>query len=135
MKQHYELIAEVVCKLARKPVQVRIIHNEGFYGVCRADSSGMVTIDIEPELIRNEKKFLEILLHETAHARFDNFIPVSFEVSDRIPAEHYIQAGNKKSDREHRAEQQAKVWLWYAELNRNSNLDYFEGCLRALYEL
>jgi len=135
LEKYYELIAEVVCKLAEKTVQLRIVHNSGFQGLCRADSSGMVTIDIEPELENHEKEFLEVLLHETAHAKFDNFVPASFEVTDKIPSEYYAQASNRESFRERRAETQAKVWLWYAETHRDNNLDYIEGCLLTLLEL
>lgn len=131
MKTAYELIAQVACKLARKPVQVRFKHNSGLNGLCRADSSGMVTIDIEPELKSNSEKLLEVLLHETAHAKHDNFIPLSFQVSDTAPLETTWRA----SFRELRAELQAEVWLLYAEKNRNNNLEYFEGCLLTLLEL
>lgn len=131
MKEYYELIAEVACKLAKKTVQVRFIHNKGFYGLCRADSSGMVTVDIEPELQNYEKKFLEIFLHEIAHARFDNFQPMSFEISDSIP----VQETPQFNFQELRAETQAKVWLWYAETHRDNNLNYLAGCLYSLLEL
>jgi hypothetical protein len=110
---------------------VRFKHNEGFAGLCRADSSGMTTIDIEPELQNYEKKFLEIFLHEVAHAKYDNFQPMSFHVSDRIPVERTPQFNFM----ELRAELQALVWLQYAENNRNNNLSYLEGCLKTLYEL
>jgi len=131
MRKHYELIAEVACKLAKKTVQVRFKHNKGLFGLCRADSSGMVTVDIEPELQNHEKKFLEIFLHEIAHARFDNFQPMSFEISDSIP----VQETSQFNFQENRAETQAKVWLWYAETHRDNNLDYLTGCLYSLLEL
>lgn len=131
MKKHYELIAEAACKLAEKPVQVRFKHNSGLNGLCRADSSGMVTVDIEPELQNHEEKFLEIFLHEIAHAKHDNFQPMSFEISDKAPLENNWYA----SFRELRAEVQALSWLWKANKNRDNNLDYIEGCLKTLLEL
>ena len=131
MRKHYELIAEVACKLAGKVVQVRFKHNKGFYGLCRADSSGMVTIDIEPELQLHSEKFLEIFLHEVAHAKFEKFQPLSFEISDSIP----VQKNEQFHIQETRAELQAEVWKWYAEEHRDNNLDYVEGCLRKLLEL
>jgi len=131
LKEHYELIAEVACKLAQKPVQVRFKHNKGFYGLCRADSSGLITIDIEPELKSRSRKFLEIFLHEVAHAKFDSFQPMSFQASDTIP----VQQGSQFDFQEFRAELQAEIWKWYAEKNRNSNLEYIPGCLYSLLEL
>jgi len=131
MKTAYELIAQVVCKLARKPVQVRFKHNKGLFGLCRADSSGLVTIDIEPELQNYSRNFLEILLHETAHAKYENFLPMSFEASDSIP----VQEGLQFDFSEFRAELQGAVWLWYAEKHRENNLDYLTGCLITLLEL
>ena len=131
MKEYYSLIAEVTCKLAKKPVQVRFKHNKGCTGLCRADSSGLVTIDIEPELQSYSKELLEILLHEIAHAKYDNFQPMSFEVSDSIPFEENYYS----MFIECRAETQAEAWLWYAETYRDNNLDYFTGCLKTLLEL
>jgi len=121
----------IACKLAEKPVKLRLKSNSGVYGLCRADSSGLVTIDIEPELQSNERKFLEIFLHEVAHAKLHSFVPMELELSDRIPL-------TKDTEFEHRettAEVQAQEWLQYAETHRNNNLDYFTGCIYSLLEL
>jgi hypothetical protein len=129
MKTVYELMAEVACKLSGKPVKLRFQHNEGCYGLCRADSSGLLTIDLEPELQFYEEKFLHVFLHEISHAKFDSFIPLEFEVSDRMPVSN--NTGYKL--KEIRAEKQASTWLKYAEKNRDIQQPYFEGCLWSLY--
>jgi hypothetical protein len=131
MKHLENTLTFIAFKLAEKPVKLRFKHNSGVYGLCRADSSGLVTIDIEPELQNYEKKFLEIFLHEVAHAKNDKFIPMELELSDSIPL-------TKDTDFEHRettAEKQAEEWLQYAETHRKTNLDYLTGCLLTLLEL
>ena len=126
MRTVYDLMLKVAEKLAEKQVKLRFQHNENCRGLCRVDSSGIVVIDIEPELqTQNEKQFLRTFLHECAHALNDNFIPMSLEASDRSPVR--VNAGYKL--RETRADLQAEEWLKYAEEHRNIELDWFEGCL------
>jgi len=129
MKTVYDLMSEVACKLSGKPVRVRFEHNKGCYGLCRADSSGLLIIDLEPELQFYEEKFLRVFLHEISHAKIDNFIPLELEVSNRIEVEKtpVIQF------QENRADKQAEKWLQFAEKNRDKTKPYFEGCLWSLY--
>jgi len=125
----FDLMQKVSSKLAHKPVRVRFQHNEGFKGLCRTDSSGIVTIDLEPELqFYDTKEFLRVFLHEIAHAKNDNFKPIKLEVSDRIP----VSRSTAYNQKETRADKQAETWLKYAEENRENNLEYFEGCLWSL---
>ena len=129
MRTVFELMWEVANKLAKKPVRIRFQHNEGFAGLCRADNLGRVTIDIEPTLqFYDNEELLRVLLHEISHAKYDKFIPMKLEVSDRIPVSR-TTAYNLK---EIRADTQAEAWLKYAEKNRDKNLEYFEGCLWSL---
>jgi len=129
MKTVYDLMCKVACKLTGKPVRIRFEHNVGCYGLCRADSSGLLTIDLEPELQCYEEKFLRVFLHEVSHARTDNFIPLRFEVSDRIELKKDLVT----QFQENRADKQAEQWLQYAEKNREKTEPYFEGCLWSLY--
>jgi len=126
----YDLMSKVACKLSGKPVRVRFKHNEGFKGVCRTDTSGIVTIDLEPELqFINEHEFLRVFLHEISHAKNHKFIAMQLEVSDRIE-EVQDKAYNL---REAQADTEAETWLQYAEANRDIVQPYFEGCLWSLF--
>lgn len=117
--------------LSGKRVKLRFKHNKGLYGLCRADTSGKIIIDLEPELQNDSRKLLEIFLHETAHAKFEEFLPMELEVSDKIP----VERNSYYEEMETRAERQAEIWLKYAEENRLKNLSYFPGCLVSLLEL
>jgi len=129
MKTVYDLMSEVACKLAGKPVRVRFEHNKGCYGLCRADSSGLLIIDLEPELQFYEEKFLRVFLHEISHAKNHKFIPMELEVSDRIE----VVRDKVYNLREAQADKQAEKWLQFAEKNRDKTKPYFEGCLWSLY--
>lgn len=130
MRTVFELMVEVACKLAQKPVRLRFQHNEGFKGLCRTDNKGLTTIDIEPEHFSwSERELLRIFLHEVSHAKHDKFIPVELEVSDRIP----VSMTSSYNLKETRADKQASTWLKYAEENRDMKQPYFEGCLWSLY--
>jgi len=132
MRTVYDLMSKVACKLARKPIKVRFKHNEGFKGVCRTDSSGIITIDLEPELqFTNEHEFLRVFLHEISHAKNHKFIPMQLEVSDRIE----VFQDKVYNLREAQADNEAENWLKYAEANRDIAQPYFdfEGCLWSLF--
>ena len=123
MKTVYDLMREVACKLAGKPVRLRFHHNEGAYGICRADSSGITTIDIEPELqFSSEHEFLEVFLHEISHAKNHKYIPMELEVSDRIE----VKKDKAYNMREAQADSESEAWLKYAEQNRNKEEPYFQ---------
>jgi len=123
-------MVEVAEHLARKPVRVRFKHNKGLYGCCRKDSSGLLTIDLEPSLQWNEEKFLRVFLHEVLHAKEHNFIPMELRVSDRI--EPVVNIGTQL--REAQADNRAETWLRFAEKNRDKSEPYFEGCLLSLLD-
>jgi len=124
-------MSKVASHLAGKPVKVRFQHNEGFYGLCRADSSGVPVIDLEPQLQFYEEKFLRVFLHEVSHSKTDTFIPMELEVSDRVE-----QVQNKVyNTREAQADKQAETWLKFAETNRSNEFNYLEGCLWTLLTL
>ena len=132
MRTVYELMVAVAEHLAEKPVKLRFQHNKGFKGLCRADISGMLVIDLEPELqFTDIKEFLRVFLHEISHAKNHKFIPMELEVSSNIE----VVEDNIYNRREAEADTEAQQWLNHAEQNRNKNLDYFEGCLFSLLEL
>jgi hypothetical protein len=128
VKTVYDLMSEVACHLARKPVRVRFEHNKGYSGLCRTDSSGITTIDIEPSLQWFEEEFLRVFLHEVSHAKNHSFIPMELEVSDRIEP---VQ-GSAYKLKEFQADTEAQAWLRFAEQNRDKTEQYFEGCLYSL---
>ena len=131
MRTVYELMVAVAVHLAEKPVKLRFQHNKGAYGVCRADETGLTTIDIEPEIqFLEERKFLSVFLHEIAHAKNDYYIPMKLELSDIKP----VSNSNNYKRKESRADIQAEKWLSYAEKNRKEEFSYFEGCLWTLLE-
>lgn len=132
MRTVFELMHVVAEKLAGKPVKFRFKHNKGFYGLCRLDSSGLTVIDLEPALQFNEFQLVKYFLHETAHAKLDTFIPLSLEVSDKIPVDTKTSEYHSS---EQKADIQAEAWLQYAEENRDKSKDYLTGCLYSLLEL
>jgi len=129
LKTVYDLMSKVAQNLAEKPVKVRLQHNEGYEGLCRKDSSGLLTIDIEPQL--SDKRMLFVFLHEVSHAKKDNILPMELEVSDKIEDTKTRLYNIKEAE----ADKQAEAWLRYAEANRNQEHDYFEGCLWTLMEV
>jgi hypothetical protein len=130
MRTVFELMQATACKLARKVVCLRLNHNEGYKGLCRTDSSGRVTIDMEPELqFQNKKEFLRVFLHEISHAKNHKFTPLDFEVSDKME----VVEDKVYNLREEQADTEASTWLKYAEENREIIQPYFEGCLWSLF--
>jgi len=130
MRTVYDLMSEVAVHLAQKPVRVRFKHNKGFKGLCRADSSGVPVIDLEPSLQWFEEEFLRVFLHEVSHAKNHSFVPMELEVSDRI--EPVQTAGYKL--KEFQADTEAQAWLRFAQKNRDKTEPYFEGCLFSLLD-
>jgi hypothetical protein len=130
MRTVYDLMVEVAFHLAKKPVRLRFKHNKGFKGLCRADSSGVPVIDLEPALQDYEQEFLRVFLHEVSHAKNHNFKPMELEVSDKVN-----QVQDKLYNlREVQADTEAEAWFRFAEKNRDTSFNYFEGCLYSLLD-
>jgi hypothetical protein len=131
VRTEFELMVEVAEHLARKPVRLRFKHNKGYKGLCRADSSGVPVIDLEPSLQWNEEEFLRVFLHEVSHALNHSFIPMELEVSDKVQP---VQ-GAGYILKEFQADTEAEAWLRFAEKNRDrEKYYYFVGCLLSLLD-
>jgi len=130
MRTLYDLMVHVAQHLSgKKNLTIRLRKPHGTQGTCRKDSSGVLTIDIEPEL--EEKRFMYVFLHEVAHARFERFKAMELEVSELVE----VELTPKREFQEVRADKVAKAWLQYAEQNRDLSFSYQEGCLWSLLNL
>jgi len=126
----YDLMHATARKLSGKRLQLRFEHNPGYKAVCRTDETGIMIIDLDPDLsYQGNQEYLRIYLHEISHAKNHKFKPMPIEQSNRI--EPIIDKVYNRQETQ--ADREAYKWQQYAEQNRDANQSYIEGCLWALY--
>ena len=127
----HALAQAVVNKLAGQPVRLRwqVPATKGMTGECHRDETGQLVIDVSPGLKDNTT--LYVLLHETAHARNDDYIPSTVNKAGAgtlAPSPNTVLYQLDEID----ADNTARRWMEYAKAHADPSLGDLEGPLWVL---
>jgi len=121
-KETLKLANAVGYFLTGKSVQVRerVPGTKGLLGEISRRDDGVLVIDLSPD-IPNDKKLLDVFLHELAHAKHHTYIP-SNHAKVRPASVPKEPLDNWDKRREVTAEKQAADWKKYADKHANPDL-------------